>query len=383
MKKLIDRLMPYLIGLYFPLLFALQSPPELAAWRKMALWMALHVLLLVVTEILGRRVKAERSLIGAVQLWLGLFVQLFLRGLTEPAAVDLSERIRAGLLLLFVVLVFLMILSACFGGNRPSSRGTNTLRLTALMLLMPLILMIVGVFNRIFFFIGLGWGLLTLAVMLLRLFTDRNVPKPAAESFTTEEGRGAVQQKAPEEDLPAKDQPGYGFVTIMKRLSWLIFIALLIVMGIAVKRGSRTPVPASDREIARYLAYDIDIEAVKKAAGTDDAKAAVLAFCEFEKQETIGGLTWNYWKPKGIEAFLPKAEKVGEITGQEDSGLISLYYEAEDGKQVGLDIGTAEGKEIGRITVYDPKTDIAFGMIGEEYYIWRHFRGGGYPELTS
>ena len=29
MKKLIDRLMPYLIGLYFPLLFAVQSPPDL------------------------------------------------------------------------------------------------------------------------------------------------------------------------------------------------------------------------------------------------------------------------------------------------------------------------------------------------------------------
>ena len=375
MKKLIDRLMPYLIGLYFPLLFAVQSPPDLTVWRKMALWMAVHVLLLVLAEIAGRRLKAGRTLVGAVQLWLGLFVQVFLRGLIEPAAVDLSERMRAGLLLLFVVLVFLMILSACFGGNRPSSRGTNTLRLTTLMLLMPLILMIVGVFNRIFFFIGLGWGLMTLAVMLLRLLTDRNAPKPAAESFTAD-GGGSVPQETPEDDaLTEKDQPGYGFVTIMKRMSRLAIPLLMIFTVIAVKQVSRTPKPASDREIARYLVYDIDIEAVKKAAGTDDAKAAILAFCEFEKQETIGEYTLSYWKPNGIEAFLPEAEKVGEIMGREDDGLINLYYDAKDGKQVYLNYGAAEGKEIRRITVYDPKTDICFNMIGEEYYVYRRFRG--------
>ena len=357
MKKCIERLTPYFAGLYFPLLFAVQVPSELTIWRKMALWMAVHVLLLVILEFAGRRVKAGRPLVDAAGLWLALFVQVFLCGLTEPAAIDFSERIRAGFLFLCVIMVFVMILSICFVGNRPVSAESNTLRLTLLMLIMPVALMIVGVFNRIFFFIGLGWGLLTLFVMFLRKMTDWNEPKPEAGA-----PEGASQESA--------------LAVIGRWLSYLALAGVLVLMAFALKQIPRTPKPASEEEIARYRAYDMDIEAVKKAAGKDEAKAAILAFCEFDRQETIGELTWDRWKPNGLEAFLPEAEKVTGIEGEADGGLIYLSYEAKDGKVVMLDYGSAEGKAIDRITVYDPKTDIAFGMIGEEYYIWRHFHGG-------
>ena len=355
MKKCIERLTPYFAGLYFPLLFAVQAAPDPKLWQKTALWMAVHVLLLVILEFAGRRAKAGRSLVDAAGLWLALFVQVFLCGLTEPAAIDFSERIRAGFLFLCVIMVFVMILSICFVGNRPVSAESNTLRLTLLMLIMPVALMIVGVFNRIFFFIGLGWGLLTLFVMFLRKLTDRNVPETDAPERASQESALAV---------------------IGRWLSYLALAGVLVLMAFALKQIPRTPKPASEEEIARYRAYDMDIEAVKKAAGKDEAKAAILAFCEFDRQETIGELTWDRWKPNGLEAFLPEAEKVTGIEGEADGGLIYLSYEAKDGKVVMLDYGSAEGKAIDRITVYDPKTDIAFGMIGEEYYIWRHFHGG-------
>lgn len=360
MKKCIDRLTPYFAGLYFPLLFAVQTLSELTIWRKMALWMAVHVLLLVILEFAGRRVKAGRPLVDAAGLWLALFVQVFLRGLTEPAAIDFSERIRAGFLFLCVIMVFVMILSACFGGgNRPSSAGTNTLRLTLLMLIMPVALMIVGVFNRIFFFIGLGWGLLTLFVMFLRKMTDRNEPKSEA-------------------DAPERASQESALAVIGRRLSYLALAGVLVLMAFALKQIPRTPKPASEEEIAFYSRYEMDAEALTKTAGTGNVKDAVLHFCEFEKSEEIAGKTWETYAPKGLEAFLPEAKTVVDVGGVAETDTVVIYYLAKDGREVRLTYGIDEkGEAFAQNTVYDAGTDTLYEGHGEIHRMYFKFRNGG------
>ena len=357
MKKCIERLTPYFAGLYFPLLFAVQTPSELTIWRKMALWMALQILLLGALEFAGRRAKAGRSLVDAAGLWSVLFVQVFLRGLIRPSAIDLSVRIRAGFLLLCVIMVFVMILSACFGGNRPPSVGNNTLKLTLLMLIMPVALMIVGVFNRIFFFIGLGWGLLTLFVMLLRKLTDRNVP---------------------ETDAPERDPQGSALAVIGRWLSYLALAGVLVLMAFALKQVPRTPKPASEEEIAFYSRYEMDVEALTKTAGTGNVKDAVLHFCEFEKSEEIAGKTWETYAPKGLEAFLPEAKTVVDVGGVAETDTVVIYYLAKDGREVRLTYGIDEkGEAFAQNTVYDAGTDTLYEGHGEIHRMYFKFRNGG------
>ncbi len=55
MKKSGENMLPYLAGVFFPLLFAVRALQEPSAWVKAAVWLAVQTVLTLVLEIIGRR----------------------------------------------------------------------------------------------------------------------------------------------------------------------------------------------------------------------------------------------------------------------------------------------------------------------------------------
>ena len=92
--------------------------------------------------------------------------------------------------------------------------------------------------------------------------------------------------------------------------SWLAAIAVVILTAVAAKKVVRIPQNISEKKaVVYYTVYEPDADALKKAAGSDDIKAAILSLCEFDRDEEIAGAgVWSHYKPKGLEAFFPEAD---------------------------------------------------------------------------
>ncbi len=361
MKKTGGKLLPYFAGVFFPLLFAIRAPQEPSVWVKAAAWLGVQIVLTLAVDAVGRRKGLRQPVRTAIGIWLALFVQVLVRGVVEPSVLE-ADRTRAGLLFLFILYFFLMIFAECFGGKRPAPSWRNTLGLTALMLIMPVILMGVGIFNHVFFVIGVGWGLLTLLVLILRVWSEQKDAPPEEEE----------KELPPDEDLP-----GRALFASLRWLSWLAVIAVVILTALAAKKVVRIPQNISEKKAAvYYTVYEPDADALKKAAGTDDIRAAILSLCEFERDEEIAGAgVWSHYKPKGLEAFFPEADASTMRVGTYEEAIF-VEYTAKDGKEVGLSWSTDDGKEYIGGAVYDPERDVCFERRADNtYWIWRRFRG--------
>lgn len=362
MKKTGEKMLPYLAGAFFPLLFAVRALQEPSAWIKAAAWLGMQIVLTLVVDAVGRRKGLRQSVRISVGIWLALFVQVLVRGAVEPSALE-ADRTRAGLLFLFILYFFVMIFAECFGGKRAAPSWRNTLGLAALVLVMPVALMGVGVFNHLFFIIGLGWGLLTLLVLILRVWTEQKDAPPEEEQ----------KELPPEEDLP-----GRALFARLRWLSWLAVIAVAILTAAAAKKVVRIPQSISEKKAALYYTvYEPDTDALKKAAGTNDVKAAILSLCELERDEEIaGGRVWSHYKPKGLEAFFPEADASTMRVGTYEEAIF-VEYVAKDGKEVNLSWAAEDGKEYAGGAVYDPQRDVCFERRTDNtYWMWRRFRGG-------
>ncbi len=362
MKKSGENMLPYLAGVFFPLLFAIRALQEPSVWVKAAVWLAVQIVLTLAVVKIGRRKGLKRSVRTAVGIWLAIFVQVLVRSIIEPSVLDVSDRTRAGFLFVFILYFFLMILAECFGGKRAAPSWRNTLGLTALMLVMPVILMGVGIFNHVFFVIGLGWGLLTLLVLILRVWSEQKDAPPEEEQ----------KELPPDEDLP-----GRALFAGLKWLAWLAVIGVAILTAFAANKVSRIPQTISEKKAAQYYTiYEPDLDALKKAAGTDDIRAAILSLCEFERDEVISGAgVWKHYKPKGLEAVFPEADASTMRVGVHEE-TVFVEYVAKDGKEVGLQWSAEDGKEYTAGSVYDPKRDVCFERrIDNTYRMWRRFRG--------
>ena len=361
MKKRIGRAMPYVVGVFWPLLFAVRAPQGALSWKKLAIWLAVQILLTAALDVVRQRKGLKRSLTAALQIWLAVFVQVFLRCLIERDLLGYFDRTPAGFLFLYIVYAFVLILCICFSRREPLPKGKNVFGLAALLLIMPLVLMVIGVFNRTFLLIGLGWGLLVLMVLILRMASDP----------------GALPEDEEFEAPPDREKPGYGLRKITGWLAWLGVIATAVLVGTAVNSARYTPREADEAEIAYYSTFEMDVEGIKKAADTDSVKAAVLSFCEFEKSEEVAGNPWNYYKAKGLEAYLPEAQTIISVEDFADTETISIYYLAKDGKEVRLTYGIEEdGKAFAQNGVYDPKTDICYEGSEKVHRLYYHFRNG-------
>lgn len=362
MKKSGENMLPYLAGVFFPLLFAVRALQEPSAWVKAAVWLAVQIVLTLAADAAGRRKGLRQSVRISVGIWLALFIQVLVRGVIEPSVLE-ADRTRSGLLFLFILYFFVMILAECFGGKRAAPSWRNTLGLTALMLVMPVILMGIGVFNHLFFVIGLGWGLLTLLVLILRVWSEQKDAPPEEEE----------KELPPDEDLP-----GRALFASLRWLSWLAVIAVVILTALAAKKVVRFPQSISAKKAALYYTvYEPDQDALKKAAGTDDIRAAILSLCEFDRDEEIAGAgVWSHYKPKGLEAFFPEADASTMRVGTYEEAIF-VEYTAKDGKEVGLSWSTDDGKEYIGGAVYDPERDVCFERRTDNtYWMWRRFRGG-------
>ena len=362
MKKSGEKLLPYFAGAFFPILFAIQGVQEPSAWIRAAVWLAVQIVLTLAVEMILRRKGLRLSVRSAIGIWLALFVQVLVRGIIEPSIL-VFDRTRAGLFFLFILYFFLMILAECFGTKRVSPSWRNTLGLTSLMLVMPVILMGVGVFNHIFFVIGIGWGLLTLLVLILRVWSEQKDAPPEEEE----------KELPPDEDLPSRE-----LFAGLRWFSWLAVIAVVILTVVAVKKTSRLPQTISAEKAALYYTvYEPDVDALKKAAGTDDVRAAILSLCELEREDNLGnGVVFSYYKPKGLENYLPEAD-ASTIKITEHATSVSVDYVAKDGKEVRLQYQTVDETDYIGGSVYDPERDVCFERTFiNTYKMWRRFRGG-------
>ena len=363
MRKRWIRISPYVIGLIAPILFAAWAPTVSEKTKgTLLIWLTVHFLLTAAVDVISGRTGMRRALGFSLQLWLNLFVQVFLRCLIDPDSLVFFDRLRMGCLFLLVTYLSALILGTCFGNRKPLPKGKNVLRLTLLMLIMPAVLMGVGVVNLTVFLIGLGWALVTLLIMILQVATDP----------------GALPEDGDMDTPPEKDAPGGGLIRITAGLTRLGIIAAVVLAVVAVGRVERQPREATAEEIAYYSRYEMDAKALTKAAGTGNVKDAVLHFCEFEKSEEIAGKTWETYAPKGLEAFLPEAKTVVDVGGAAETDTVVIYYVAKDGREVRLTYGIDEkGEAFAQNTVYDAGTDTLYEGHGEIHRMYFKFRNGG------
>ena len=221
MRKIWIRISPYVIGLIAPILFAAWAATVSEKTKgTLLIWLAVHFLLTAAVDVISGRTGMRRALRFSLQLWLNLFVQVFLRCLIDPDSLVFFDRLRMGCLFLLVTYLSALILGTCFGNRKPLPKGKNVLRLTLLMLIMPAILMGVGIVNLTVFLIGLGWALVTLLIMILQVATDP----------------GALPEDGDMDTPPEKDAPGGGLIRITAGLTRLGIIAAVVLAVVTVGR---------------------------------------------------------------------------------------------------------------------------------------------------